>query len=71
VSAVVADGAWSARDEDLVMFHRVQNLVWLKEQQWVMHAFCHGHRLADLEGLGGLMQQVMLLVQAAGLAVEE
>ena len=70
-AAIVADGAWSAYDEDLVMLHRVQNLYWLNEQQRVMRAFSRGHVFADLETMGGLMQQVVPLVRAAGLVVEE
>jgi hypothetical protein len=69
-AAIVADGAWSACDEDLVMLHRVQNLIWLKEQQRVMWAFSRGHVLAELESMGGLTQQVVPLVRAAGLVVE-
>ena len=71
IAAIVADGAWSARDEDLVMLHRVQNLTWLKDQQRVMRAFCCGHMLADLEDVRALIRQVVPLVQAAGLTIEE
>jgi hypothetical protein len=70
-AAIVADSAWSVHDEDLVMLHRVQNLDWLKEQQCMMRAFCGGHVLADLDAMCGLMQQVVPLVRAAGLVVEE
>jgi hypothetical protein len=71
VAALFANGAWSAHDEELVMLHRVQNLDWLREQQRVMRAFCRGHGLADLEAMGGLVEQIVPLVQAAGLEIEE
>lgn len=70
-TGIVAAGAWSARDEDVIMLNRVQNLAWIKSQQRLMHRFSLQYKQADLGPARALFHQVLPLVRAAGLEIEE
>jgi hypothetical protein len=70
-AGIVAGGTWAARDEDVVMLHRVQNLARLKEQQDAMRSFCCRYAFSDLSAAPDLVGRVIPLVREAGLIMEE
>jgi hypothetical protein len=69
-TSIILEAEWEMRDPDAHAARSVANLQWLRTQEKAMRRYSQSHMLEDFGPTGNLVERVLPLVKAAGLAVQ-